>query len=335
MRDFQQAFWGVLIALLSAGIILGSLSIALVEGGMTAGMEITPTLLVRLITQPIPSIIPSENESPTTTTTIKQLTTSPMTSTPKVALLSATPRCPQPRGWSVYVIQPGDTLDNIAERFNTSSEALAHENCLEVSALFPGTELYVPNVYPTEVVVQCGPPARWVFYTVLPGDTLYHLSRLFRVTVAQLQYANCLGSSTLIRAGQRLYVPYVPTSTPRVVPTDTEQPQPSGTSTSVPSATEVSTLTPTPIPTLTTTPTSTSTATMIPTINPTQTPSPTSTVTDMPTATNTSTDIPTVTATPTSLSTATATELPPTEVPTATATPNPPTATDTITPKNY
>lgn len=326
MRDFLQVFWGVLIALLSAGIILGSLSIALIEGGMNSGMESTPTRFVRLITQPIPSIMPSVSSSPTTTEVI--LTPQSLTSTPLAVVFSPTPRCPQPRGWSVYVIQPGDTLASIAEFYNTTAELLADENCLEVSTLFPGTELYVPNVYPTEVVVQCGPPARWVFYTVKSGDTLYHLSRLFRVTVAQLQYANCLGSSTLIRAGQKLYVPNVPTSTPRMIPTDTEQPQPSDTATSVPSATDVPTSTPTTIPT------STSTATMVPTLNPTQTPTFTSTATEISTATITPTGTPTATATETSLPTATATDLPPTEVPTATPTPIPPTATATSTPMN-
>lgn len=324
----MQVFWGVLIALLSAGIILGSLSIALIEGGMTPGIESTPTLFVRLITQPIPSLLPSVSDSPTTTAVVMLITPQSSTSTPKARVISPTPRCPQPRGWSVYVIQPGDTLAGIAKKFKTTAETLANENCLEVSTLFPGTELYVPAVYPTEVVVHCGPPANWVFYTVISGDTLYHLSRLFRVTVAQLQYANCLGRSTLIRAGQKLYVPNVSTSTPKVIPTDTEQPQPTDTATSIPSATVVSTSTPTTVPT------STSTATMSPTLNPSQTPTFTSTATDMPTATNTPTNVPTVTATETSLPTASATALPPTEVPSVTPTPIPPTATITVTPTN-
>jgi uncharacterized protein len=68
---------------------------------------------------------------------------------------------------------------------------------------------------PTQVV--CGaPPASWVRYTVRSGDTLYGLSLTYGVSMAQIQTANCLQTTTLI-TGQVLYVPNVPTRT--LVPT--------------------------------------------------------------------------------------------------------------------
>ena len=39
------------------------------------------------------------------------------------------------------------------------------------------------------------------------------------LSVAELQFANCLGNSTLIRAGTRIFVPNVPTRTPTTAPT--------------------------------------------------------------------------------------------------------------------
>lgn len=64
----------------------------------------------------------------------------------------------------------------------------------------------------------CGPPPNWVRVQVLPGETLFRLAVRYGTTVAQLQWANCLGSSTVVRAGQWLWAPPVmvvsPTPTP-------------------------------------------------------------------------------------------------------------------------
>lgn len=54
----------------------------------------------------------------------------------------------------------------------------------------------------------CAPPANWVVYVVRRGDTLFQLSQRYGVSLAALRQANCLGSSSLIITGQRLYVPY-------------------------------------------------------------------------------------------------------------------------------
>lgn len=64
----------------------------------------------------------------------------------------------------------------------------------------------------------CGPPAHWVQVRVLPGETLFRLAIRYGTTVAQLQQANCMGNSTILRNNQLLWVPPVivvsPTPTP-------------------------------------------------------------------------------------------------------------------------
>lgn len=60
----------------------------------------------------------------------------------------------------------------------------------------------------------CGPPEGWVQYTVQSGDNLYRISLKFNITVDELKQANCLGSSTVIVVGEKIYVPNTPTSTP-------------------------------------------------------------------------------------------------------------------------
>ncbi|HET9913175.1 MAG TPA: LysM peptidoglycan-binding domain-containing protein, partial [Anaerolineales bacterium] len=73
---------------------------------------------------------------------------------------------------------------------------------------------YVPPV-PTVTIVPCGHPAGWVrTHVVQAGDNLYRIALSYGLTYPQLQRANCMGSSTTIYAGQRLWVPNIPTRTP-------------------------------------------------------------------------------------------------------------------------
>jgi len=96
-------------------------------------------------------------------------------------------------------------------------------------------------------VSPCGSPNTWVVYIVQPGDSLYHVSQIYGVTVAELQRANCLGSSTTLHTGQLLYVPpwapIAPTPTTIIVVLPTTLP------------TDIPTAKPTHKPTATTAPT--------------------------------------------------------------------------------
>ena len=122
--------------------------------------------------------------------------------------------CPAPAGWSPLVIQAGDTLDSLALYYNTTHEAIIQANCLVSDALIPGTSVYIPGVFPTKAVTPCGPPSGWVIYATQPGDTLNRISQNLGISVAELQYSNCMGDSTGLRVGQRVFVPHLPNQTP-------------------------------------------------------------------------------------------------------------------------
>ena len=102
---------------------------------------------------------------------------------------------------------------------------------------------------------SCGRPSGWVTYTIQPNDTLSQLGRAYGVSVAQLQNANCMGSSTILHVGKTLYVPpwavipVIPTLEPTLyIPGDTsvETPveTPTETLTEFPTATDVPAATP-------------------------------------------------------------------------------------------
>jgi LysM repeat protein len=84
-----------------------------------------------------------------------------------------------------------------------------------------------PSSFPSPPT-PCKPPPGWVAYTVKSGDTLFEISQRTNVTVGQLQNANCLPDAT-IRAGQQLFIPFLPTPTftftPTPTPTWTPEPQ--------------------------------------------------------------------------------------------------------------
>jgi LysM repeat protein len=250
------------------------LALALAEGGM---IPVAPTDL------------PNENTPPGEIVTVFPTLPLPIfTNTPPgpdlTATITLTPpptltNCPPPAGWLPIVIQSFDTLDSLALTYGTTVELLRTNNCLLNDQLIANSILYVPPL-PTSTLRACGAPPNWGNYTVIAGDTLYRIGLLYRVTPEELMRANCLTTS-VIRIGQTLKVPNVPTSTAPVVsitdtpttgaspiPTQTATgtssiiltpslpaPSPTSTITQTPPATEIPTTTMTPLPTETLTPT--------------------------------------------------------------------------------
>ena len=116
---------------------------------------------------------------------------------------SATPTVPAP---SSTPVQPSATslipTDTVGEMPSDTDTPQASLTPLALSSS-------TPTAGATATSVPCQHPASWVPYVVQPGDTLYRLSVAYGVTVAQLQRANCMGSSTLLEVGQTLFVPPV------------------------------------------------------------------------------------------------------------------------------
>jgi len=325
MKSFRNFLTGIFSALLVSILVIGALSISLAEGRLTIAPADTPTSM------PVPSstivvMINAPTDQPgaaTATTSVKP------SATPLIITTAPAPTtCPAPAGWVAYTIQPGDTIDSLAITHMVSAQQIATSNCLISMSIMPGTYIFLPPVAftatntlqpVTSTPVPCGPPRGWVHYTVRPGDTLFGLSIDFGVSIAKLQQANCMGTSTLIISGQQLHVPNVPTRTPTTRPvqktatptwtktatlrptitnTKTFTPYPTSSFTPVPSGTTTytpvpatSTLTATPTPTLTETPTPSATFTDSPTLTPSQTPSPTP-FTETPTPNTTGTGTP-------------------------------------------
>ncbi len=264
---------GGLAAGLSIAIVLGSLLLALTEGGRSSTFDSFPTLeSVNLLTPTatptlgIPTITPTRNVPPT--------------STPQVVLEESAEieNCEFPIGWLPYTIKRSDTLNKLSTSTGISPQQLADANCLSQSQLTPDSIIFLPPASPTSPPVTCGAPRNWVAYYIQRGDTLFDIAQRVNSTVSQIKNANCLSSND-IRTGQKLYVPYLPAPKPNptlILPTETSPP---------PTSTQAlpATSTQAPPPTSTQSPQPTSTQALPPTS--TQAPPPTNTQVPLPTNT--------------------------------------------------
>jgi LysM repeat protein len=103
----------------------------------------------------------------------------------------------------IYIIKRGDTLRNLANRFNTSVERLLELNpeIKNANLIYEGQRLVVP--VSTKPVPQPGQT-----YVIQRGDTLRNIAARFGTTVEVLLKLNPqIKNANLIYAGQRLTLP--------------------------------------------------------------------------------------------------------------------------------
>ncbi len=153
------------------------------------------------------------------------------TATPAVALPTATPFAVQPPPTIVvagtpsapsaltYIVDPGDTLSQIAARFETTVEAIMASNGLtDPTLIFVGQELLIAAT-PAEQPADDGSAGSGStsnaggvdvsVYVVQPGDTAWDIARAFGATVEDLAEANGVTVDELVQLqpGDELTLP--------------------------------------------------------------------------------------------------------------------------------
>lgn len=94
----------------------------------------------------------------------------------------------------MYVVQPGESLSSIAQKFNTTVQGIKDENRLTSNVIFIGQPLTVPSNLEKTV------------YNVQPGDDLYTIATRFGLDVEELKGMNRL-EDNIIYANQQLVIP--------------------------------------------------------------------------------------------------------------------------------
>lgn len=111
------------------------------------------------------------------------------------------PPAPSPAPqYITYVIQPGDTLSGIAQRFGTTVSALADLNGIsDPDKIYAGNTIRVPENGSSG---SSGP----VYYTIRPGDTLSGIALKYGTTVSALADLNGISNPDKIYAGSRIRI---------------------------------------------------------------------------------------------------------------------------------
>lgn len=106
-------------------------------------------------------------------------------------------------GTNIYTVEKGDSLWNIAKKFNITVEKLKNANNLSNNLLSIGQKLIIPNQQQT---------TDYLIYTVEKGDTLYSISKKYNLTPQDLINYNKL-STTILTPGQQILIPNNETET--------------------------------------------------------------------------------------------------------------------------
>jgi peptidoglycan endopeptidase LytE len=151
------------------------------------------------VTETVPPS-PTASETPPPTETAAPL----LSETPP---LEGTPVSP---GTSTYVVQEGDTLATIAERFNIDFQTLLSLNPdIDPDLIVVGQEIVVPGEQVGAGTATAVPEgfSGLIEYRVVSGDTLLDIANRFNSSVAAIVAENGLENANDIQAGDVLQIP--------------------------------------------------------------------------------------------------------------------------------
>ena len=106
-------------------------------------------------------------------------------------------------GYCSYVVQPGDTIQSVASRFQISEIDLRTNNKHIALGIFVVNQMVNINT-------SCCRPIRdnGFSYTVQHGETLYSIAKRYSINIETLVEVNNLYNPRYIQAGQMLCIPY-------------------------------------------------------------------------------------------------------------------------------
>lgn len=102
---------------------------------------------------------------------------------------------------TIYIVQKGDNLYNIAKRFNTTVRNIVNNNNIKnPNLIYPGQRLII--IKNTENI-----QTKYMTYRVKRGETLYGIARRYNTTVNRLVYINGIRNANYIYINQLIKIP--------------------------------------------------------------------------------------------------------------------------------
>ena len=108
--------------------------------------------------------------------------------------------------WDEVVIQHGDSLSVLAERYNTDIATLRLANNLSGVSIRAGKTLLVP-VTPVPMKSVLNSNDQSIAYTIRPGDSLWSIAQRHNVSVATLVKTNHVAPRDVLRVGKTINIP--------------------------------------------------------------------------------------------------------------------------------
>ncbi|MDA7745838.1 LysM peptidoglycan-binding domain-containing protein [Psychromonas sp.] len=121
--------------------------------------------------------------------------------------------------WDRYIVQSGDSLSVIAKKMQTTTNVLKQINDLDSSLIKIGQPLLIPVASQSQQQYLYSQAQRFerkeskyaqdkrkVIYKVVEGDTLWDISRAYKVTSKQIAKWNGLQTKSTLRLGQELTI---------------------------------------------------------------------------------------------------------------------------------
>jgi LysM repeat protein len=110
--------------------------------------------------------------------------------------------------YTAYTVRPGDTLSAIAQRFNTTPQAILSANAVaNPNLVYVGQYLVIPRTRTTVVPAPRTATLRGRVYIVRPGDNLFGIASYYRRNAWDIARANGILDLNSIYVGQALVIP--------------------------------------------------------------------------------------------------------------------------------
>lgn len=97
----------------------------------------------------------------------------------------------------IYIVKEGETIDQIAKRFNLSIDDLKSVNDININNLNPGDEINIPFILSQD----------FIYYVIEQGDTLKNIADKNKVAIDILAHLNGLEINDYIYPNQTIIIP--------------------------------------------------------------------------------------------------------------------------------
>lgn len=193
-------------------LLLGGFAVVL----LVVGIFLVVLWLTGGTTFSVAALFATDTPTPTSTFTPSVTPTPTETPTPEPT------ETPTPQGPTTYIVETGDTLSSIAEKFGVEVLAIMVANNLLNDSIQVGMTLIIPapgGELPTETPIPTNlAPGTRINYVVKPGDNLQVIASKFNSTAEAIAQLNNMEITDVLFVGRTLIVP-VNIATPTISPT--------------------------------------------------------------------------------------------------------------------